>query len=80
MHNRAKHMRYRKINMHITASDTFTAQRLMKKNLFTKYGFFWVTLILFLTSAAGHWTFAWFAYVKEQEAHLQPVETKELRY
>ena len=41
-----------------------------------KYGFLWVTLILFLGSLAGHWTFAWYAYAEEQQAHQQPVEVK----
>ena len=49
----------------------------MKKDLFTKYGYLWVTLILFLGSIVGHWTFGWDAYVNEQEAHNQPVETKD---
>jgi hypothetical protein len=49
----------------------------MKKDLFTKYGYLWVTLILFLGSAIGHWTFGWDAYVNEQEAHNQPVVTKD---
>lgn len=49
----------------------------MKKDLFTKYGYLWVTLILFLGSIIGHWTFGWDAYVNEQESHNQPVETKD---
>jgi hypothetical protein len=32
-----------------------------------KYGFLWVTLAFFLLSVAGHWLFAWFAYVAEQQ-------------
>jgi hypothetical protein len=46
----------------------------MKKNIFTKYGYLWITLVLFLGSLIGHWVFAWNAYVHEQEAHQQPVE------
>ena len=42
-----------------------------------KYGYLWVTLILFLISFFGHWTFAWQAYVKEQESHNQPVEVSD---
>jgi hypothetical protein len=42
-----------------------------------KYGYFWLTLILFLGSLAGHWTFAWYAYVKEQKAHQQPVQVSD---
>ena len=42
-------------------------------NKFKKYGYLWVTLVLFLGSFIGHWTFAWFAYQEEQKAHHQPV-------
>jgi hypothetical protein len=64
--------------MQTALPDTFTAQLLfMKKNLFTKYGFLWVTLVLFLISVAAHWIFAWYAYKNEQHAHAQPIEVKE---
>jgi hypothetical protein len=43
------------------------------KSIFTKYGFLWVTLILFLGSAIGHWAFAWQSYVQEQAEHNQEV-------
>jgi hypothetical protein len=49
----------------------------MKKNILTKYGYLWVTLILFLGSVIGHWTFGWDAYKKEQQEHNQPVEVKD---
>jgi hypothetical protein len=49
----------------------------MKKNTFVKHGYLWVTLVLFLGSLLGHWTFAWKAFVSEQEAHDQPVEMRE---
>jgi hypothetical protein len=39
-----------------------------------KYGFLWITSLFFLISLAGHWIFAWFAYVQEQEAHRQAIE------
>jgi hypothetical protein len=42
-----------------------------------KYGYIWVTLALFVFSLIGHWVFAWFDYVKEQEAHAQPIEMSE---
>ena len=48
----------------------------MKPSVWKKYSFLWITLILFLGSVAGHWTFAWHAYVEEQSAHQQPVEFK----
>lgn len=38
-----------------------------------KYGFLWVTLILFLGSAAGHRTCSWFDYVNQQEDLSRPV-------
>lgn len=44
-----------------------------KSNIFSKYGFFWVTLVLFLGSLVGHWTFGWFAFKHEQFALNQPV-------
>lgn len=47
------------------------------KSVWCRYGYFWVTLVLFLASLAAHWTLSWFAYVSEQEAHGQPVVVKE---
>lgn len=38
-----------------------------------KYSFVWVTLGFFVISLAGHWIFAWFSYVAEQQAHQQAV-------
>src|SRR5688572_8310060 len=46
----------------------------MKKDAWTKYGFLWVTLVLFLAAIIGHWMFAWYAYVEEQQAHGEPIE------
>jgi hypothetical protein len=45
----------------------------MKKNIFTKYSYVWITLILFLSSLAAHWVLAWSAYVSEQQEHQFPV-------
>jgi len=46
----------------------------MKKNsIIKKYGYVWITLVLFIGSFAGHWIFAWFAFVDEQLAHSQPI-------
>jgi hypothetical protein len=50
---------------------------MQKKSVWFKYGYLWVTLILFIGSLVGHWTFAWFAFVNEQEAHNEPIETKD---
>jgi hypothetical protein len=38
------------------------------------YGYFWVTLGLFIMSISLHWTFAWYSYIQEQIAHKQPTE------
>jgi hypothetical protein len=40
----------------------------------SRYGFLWVTLVLFGGSLIGHWTFGWYAFVSEQQAHNQPAE------
>lgn len=48
-----------------------------KRGLFYKYGYLWVTLLLFLFSLAGHWLFGWFAFQDEQAAHNQPVKVGE---
>jgi hypothetical protein len=44
-------------------------------SIWKKYGYLWVTLILFLGSLIGHWMFGWYAFVSEQQAHGQPVDT-----
>lgn len=44
-----------------------------KSSLFSRYSFFWVTLILFLGSLIGHWIFGWFAYKQEQLDLNQPI-------
>lgn len=43
------------------------------KSIWFKYSYLWVTLILFVGSFVGHWTFAWLAYVNEQESHGEPI-------
>jgi hypothetical protein len=43
-------------------------------NSLKRYSYFWITLVLFLGSVIGHWTFAWYNYVQEQEMHGQPIE------
>jgi hypothetical protein len=50
--------------------DTSVANR----SIWTRYGFLWVTLALFLITFSGHWIFGWFAYVREQQDHGQPIE------
>jgi len=39
-----------------------------------KRGYLWVTLGFFVISISAHWTFAWFAYVQEQNTNGQAVE------
>jgi hypothetical protein len=41
---------------------------------FKKYGYVWITAAFFLVSLAGHWFFAWLAYVDEQSLHGAPIE------
>lgn len=48
--------------------------RMKSKSIWVKYGFLWVTAILFIGSLIGHWTFAWLAFVDEQEAHGEAIE------
>lgn len=43
------------------------------KTVWVRYGFLWVTLAFFIISLAGHWLFAWFAFVDEQLAHGEAV-------
>jgi hypothetical protein len=47
------------------------------KSIWYKYNYLWITLILFIISLAGHWIFAWFAFVNEQIAHAQPIIASE---
>jgi hypothetical protein len=45
-----------------------------KHSIWTRYGYAWVTLALFVITLTGHWIFGWFSYVREQEALGQSVE------
>jgi hypothetical protein len=47
------------------------------QNIWKKYGFFWVTLGLFLFSLLGHWLFAWASYKQEAIEHGQPLVVKD---
>lgn len=49
----------------------------MRKPILKNYSFLWVTFALFLGALIGHWTFGWFAYLAEQEAHRQSVHVGE---
>ena len=46
----------------------------MPRTALGRYGYVWVTLVLFVGSLAGHWAFGWGAYVEEQQTHGQPIE------
>ena len=46
----------------------------MKHSIWARYGFAWVTGLLFLITLTGHWIFGWFAYANEQQAHGQATE------
>jgi hypothetical protein len=43
-------------------------------SVWKKYAYLWITLILFLGSLIGHWSFGWSAYVSDQQAHGEPIE------
>lgn len=47
------------------------SQQKPKKTTWSRYGYLWVTLTLFVASLIGHWTFGWYAFVSEQAAHGQ---------
>lgn len=49
----------------------------MKLNVWSRYGFAWVTGGLFLFSLVGHWLFGWLEFVNEQQAHGQPPDVGE---
>lgn len=49
----------------------------MKITFRPKKGYLWVTLGFFLIRLAIHWTFAWFAYVQEQNSHNQPIQASD---
>src|SRR5687768_18502798 len=50
------------------------AQTRKSKTIFSRYGFAWVTLALFLITLSGHWFVGWLAYLREQHDHGQAVE------
>ena len=51
-----------------------SGKKTTSQGLFRSYGFVWVTAVFFILSFIGHWTAGWFAFVKEQKAHDQPIE------
>ena len=49
----------------------------MKISFKPKRGYLWITLGFFLISLTIHWTFAWFAYIEDQNAHNQPIKSSD---
>ena len=47
------------------------------RSIWKAYGYAWVTLGFFIITLIGHWLFGWFAYVSDQQAHAQPIQTSE---
>ncbi len=50
------------------------SQQKPKDNIWSKYGFFWMTALVFVLSLAGHWIFGWYAFVAEQTQQGQTPE------
>lgn len=46
-----------------------------RESIWKDYGYTWVTVGFFLVSLIGHWVFGWMAYIDEQNAHGQLVDT-----
>jgi hypothetical protein len=49
----------------------------MKKSIFYRYGYVWLTLAFFLGSLVLHFILAWYAYVNEQTSLGLPVESSD---
>ena len=50
---------------------------LHRRSPLVRYGFLWASIILFIGSSIGHWTFGWRSYVHEQEDHGKQAEFSE---
>jgi hypothetical protein len=48
-----------------------------KQNIWNKYAYLWITLILFVGSVIAHWIFAWKAFVDEQLQHGAEILTSD---
>ena len=42
-----------------------------------RYGYLWVTLVLFIGALGGHWTFGWLTYSSEARSRGEPVRLRE---
>jgi hypothetical protein len=49
----------------------------MQSSIWHRYAYGWITLAFFVITIVGHWTFAWFAFVGDQQAHQQPIQISE---
>ncbi len=58
-------------------SEPNAAQQPRSRPRKTKYGYFWVTLALFLISLIGHWAAGWLEYKQQQKEHNAAIEVKE---
>jgi hypothetical protein len=47
------------------------SQQKPSKSVWSRYGYVWVTLALFIASITGHWLLGWYAFVDEQAQHAQ---------
>jgi hypothetical protein len=45
--------------------------------LWSRYGYLWVTLILFIGSLLGHWMFSWYAFAGEAAQSGQTPDTQQ---
>ncbi|EYD77561.1 hypothetical protein Rumeso_00727 [Rubellimicrobium mesophilum DSM 19309] len=45
-------------------------------SIWKRYGYTWVTAVLFAASLVGHWALAWGAYAEDQRTHGQEPELK----
>ena len=50
------------------------SQHKPKATIWSRYGFLWITLALFVFSLVGHWLLAWLAFVSEQAVHGQAAQ------
>jgi hypothetical protein len=46
---------------------------MVRHNIWSRYGFAWVTAAFFVITLVGHWLFGWIAFVGEQKAHGMPI-------
>jgi len=52
------------------------SQQKPKRTVWSRYGYLWVTAVLFVASLVGHWLFGWYAFVAEQAQQGQSPELR----